>query len=172
MFQDLHYGVRMLLKDKMLTIIAVLSLAIGIGANTALFSAIDAILLRQLPVPHPEQLVVFDWLSGKNPVSKGHSGNRSQDKASGLGTFSSFSPIVFERLHEQRQLPLEVFAFSDFDRVNMTVDGKADSVAAQVVSGNYFSVLQVAMAAGRPIMQLDDSIGRRRPQSSVIAIGA
>jgi hypothetical protein len=56
MFQDLRYGVRMLLKSKGLTVVAVLSLALGIGANTAIFSLIDAVLLKMLPVERPEQL--------------------------------------------------------------------------------------------------------------------
>src|SRR5499426_3741029 len=59
MFQDLRYGARMLLKSKMFTLVAVLSLALGIGANTAIFSLIDAVLLRSLPVREPEKLVLF-----------------------------------------------------------------------------------------------------------------
>src|SRR5262245_49378683 len=57
MFQDLRYGARMLLKGKMFTLVAVLSLALGIGANTAIFSLLDAVLLRSLPVREPEKLV-------------------------------------------------------------------------------------------------------------------
>src|SRR5690242_11370824 len=59
MFQDLRYGVRMLLKSKMFTLVAVLSLALGIGANAAIFSLLDAVLIKSLPVQEPEKLVLF-----------------------------------------------------------------------------------------------------------------
>jgi hypothetical protein len=64
MFQDLKYGWRMLVKHKGFTLVAIFSLALGIGANTALFSVLDAVLLKTLPVKEPESLVLFEWESG------------------------------------------------------------------------------------------------------------
>lgn len=75
MLQDLRYGMRMLIKNKALTIMAVLSLALGIGANTAIFSLLDVLLLREMPVRQPERLVFFgrcDGPAGNEDAERGH----------------------------------------------------------------------------------------------------
>ncbi|HVJ29020.1 MAG TPA: hypothetical protein VNA66_01820, partial [Gammaproteobacteria bacterium] len=79
---DLRYAIRLLLQHKIVTVVAVLSLALGLGANTALFSLIDAMLLRRLPVPNPEQLVVFNWSTPQStmrdfPGGMTYDGNRT-----------------------------------------------------------------------------------------------
>src|SRR5690348_4877322 len=81
MFQDLRYGARMLLKHKGITAVAILSLALGIGANTAIFSLVDAIMLRTLPVNKPEELMLFNWLSGPKRMSRNLYGDIGRDAA-------------------------------------------------------------------------------------------
>src|SRR5436189_3917282 len=102
MFQDLRFGVRMLFKHKGFTIVAVLSLALGIGANTALFSVVDAVLLKTLPVPEPERLVLFAWSSGLPFRVGGMSGTSNVPKAPGTRALSLFRYEVFDRMRQAR----------------------------------------------------------------------
>src|SRR5438477_314386 len=82
--QDIRYGLRTMAANPLFTAMAVLSLALGIGANTAIYSFMDAILLRSLPVQHPEQLVVINWRAKDSPaVIHGQNGNRHRDDAGG-----------------------------------------------------------------------------------------
>src|SRR5438132_3427223 len=109
MFQDLRFGVRMLLKHKGFTMVAVLSLALGIGANTALFSVVDAVLLKTLPVAEPAALVLFEWQAGRLFRTNGMSGTSSER--------ALFRYDIFEKMHRMRaatkESPLsDFFAFA------------------------------------------------------------
>src|SRR5262249_24766579 len=158
MFQDLRFGVRMLLKHKGFTIVAALTLALGIGANTALFSVVDAVMLKTLPVHDPEQLVVFRWL-GSARWYKGFMGSNDKDSATGLESNSSMSYAAFERFRDQNQTMASVFAFASLGLLNLNVDGQAEMASGQVVSGNYFASLGVSAAPGRALTSEDDRIG-------------
>src|SRR5438105_10601585 len=96
---DLKFAFRQLLKNPGFNAVAVLTLALGIGANTAIFSLIDAVLLKMLPVKNPEQLVLLNWASHGFPesVMKNLAGNMDEDK-SGRFTSTSFSHPIYEQI--------------------------------------------------------------------------
>ncbi len=159
LWQDLRYGARMLLKQKGVTAIAVLSLALGIGANTALFSVVDAMLLKLLPVKEPERLVLFQSYSPRGFDPGGYGGYADTDPATGLHRMTSFPYVSYQRMREQQQRRQgalsDVFAFARFN-VNLQTDGQADVANGQVVTGNYHLVLGVRPLLGRLLTDEDD----------------
>jgi len=135
-FQDLRYAVRMLRRSPGFTAVAVLSLALGIGANTAIFSVMDAFLLRLLPVRDPQQLVVFD------PIYVGRSNN-------GLLPFP-----VYERLRTLDKYFSNMTAILPVDRSNVTILDPGGGVdpgqcSVGIVTGNFFETLGIRAAIGR-----------------------
>lgn len=157
--QDLRYGARMLLKSKAFTAIAVLSLALGIGANTALFSLVDAVLLKMLPVKKPTELVLFNWLSGPRGMSRGINGTIDTDPATGMRTSTSFSYLAFERFRDHNESLSDVFAFARLYELNVSLDGQPEIARGQLVSGSYYAGLGVRAVKGRTITLDDDNAG-------------
>ena len=155
---DLRYGARMLGKSPGFTAVAVCSLALGIGANTAIFSTTKTILLDSLSVPHPEQLRVLRWeFPGDQPMHS-LSGDVEQTKA-GATTSSSFSYPVYEALSQHGETFESLAAFeNDIPEVVASVDGYAESVSVQLVSGDFFSTFQVTVAQGRALLPSDDVV--------------
>jgi hypothetical protein len=163
--QDLRYAARAMRGNPGMTLVAVLSLALGVGANTAIFSLIDAVMLRMLPVRQPEQLVMLNWLSRKWPsrqIMSSQSGYRDTDKT-GRSTSMSFSYPGFEEFRSHNQVRSGIFGFAPLgfgkDSVNITIDGQASLATGDMVTGEYFSGLGVAPALGRAITEEDEKPG-------------
>src|SRR5262245_21309510 len=155
LWQDLRYGTRMLLKQKGLTSIAVLSLALGIGANTALFSVIDAMLLKKLPVKEPDRLVLFGARAPRDFSPGSYTGNSNRDQATGERIMTSFPYQSYLRFREQQGALSDVFAFGGVG-LNVNADGRADVASGQAVSGNYYAGLGVQALIGRTITDQDN----------------
>ncbi|HEX8184614.1 MAG TPA: ABC transporter permease, partial [Blastocatellia bacterium] len=161
MFQDVRYGMRMLGRSPIFTIVAVASLALGIGANTAIFSLVNAVLLKKLPVKNPDQLILLHWVSGKDFPAKAISGNvdMRDDKA----TSTSFSYSAFEQFRDHNETLSDVIAFTDVGRLNVSIDGEAELVGGQLVSGGYYDGLGVKTIIGRVITADDDRVSGAEP---------
>ncbi len=149
MLHDLRYAARTLLKSPGFTAVAVLTLALGIGANTAIFSLFNAVLLRNLPVRDPQQLVLF-----------GNGG--SFGTISGITkNYNIFSYAQYRYFRERGNSFSGLCAFgSEQETVRIRrADGTAETASGKLVSGNYFSVLGVPPVAGRVLSDGDDRAG-------------
>jgi predicted permease len=158
LIQDLRYGFRMLLKQKGLTSVALLSLALGIGANTALFSIVDAMLLKMLPVKEPERLVLFRSVAPQEFSVGSYNGSSRRDEETGLVNRTSFAYQTYQRLREQQGPMSDIFAFGNVG-LNVTADGQANVANGQAVTGNYYAALGVQPALGRLLTDEDDKPG-------------
>jgi predicted permease len=156
-WQDLRFGWRLLRKSPGFTTVAVLSLALGIGANTAIFTLIDAILFRMLPVKNPQELALLQW---SVPLERGlhniwYDGNSWPENSKEVGF--SFSYPAFQQLRARNQVLSGLFAFADLGDVNVVLDGKPGLARAQMASGSIFSTLGVRPVVGRLFSGRDDS---------------
>ena len=152
LISDIRFGLRMLLKSPMVTLIALLALTLGIGANTAIFSVVNAVLLRSFPYTDPEELVL---------VWEKRQGARTDQNVINLGNFSDWK--------EQNQVFSDMAVF--FDRTfNLTSDGEPEEVPTQYATTNLFSVLGTNAALGRTFTA-DDGGGEGRPSVAIISYG-
>ncbi len=165
--QDVRYGCRTMLANKAFSALAVLLLALGIGANTAIYSFMESILLRSLPVADPESLVVLNWHSpppynaGKQWVHVMH-GVQGLAWPGGKGVMVSgmFPYGAFETLRKENSVFSTLFGYFNGLKHNLAIRGQAaTSVNTEYVSGDYFRGLAVLPAAGRLLDSEDDRPG-------------
>jgi putative ABC transport system permease protein len=150
LFRDLLYGVRMLRKSPGFTLVAVVTLALGVGANTAIFQLIDAVRLRTLPVKDPQELV----------------GVQLADMSAARGSFTSDYPIltnaIWEQVRDRQEGFAGVFAWGP-DTLNLSRGGEARFARAMWVSGDFFNALGVQPQMGRVLTSEDDRKGCGSP---------
>src|SRR4030095_7648289 len=137
---DVKYGLRMLVKSPGFSVVAVLSLALGIGANTAIFRLVNAVLLRPIPVDDAARLMSVSTTDQKNP------GNLP------------LSHLNFKDLRAQNAVFTDMAAFT-FNQVNYSTARESEQIPVQVVTANYFSLLGAQPAFGRAFLPGEDSTG-------------
>jgi predicted permease len=166
-WQDVRYGLRMMRRNPGFTAAAVLTLALGIGANTAIFSLIDALFLRSLPVRDPQELVLLKWSAHKQPnfYSSANFGDCQQLSPRDYMTACSFSHPFFDELHSQSGIFSSVAASGGTLQLDLSGSGPASIMRGLIVSGNYFDTLGVRPAIGRMIEPSDEN-----PSAAPVAV--
>jgi hypothetical protein len=160
MLKDLRHALRMLLQAKGWTAVVVTSLALGIGANTALFSAVNSLLLKQLPVKDPGMLVRLRHAGQNDMVTSASDYGSSARGPDGLTVRTTFSYPMFQQFLADNKTMEELFACAPFGRVNLVADGRAEIVSAFISTGNYYRMLGVRARIGEQSCRT--TIGLRR----------
>ena len=138
MIQDLRYALRQLRKSPAFALVAIITLALGIGANTAVFTLLDQALLRKLPVSHPEQLVRLQYIGS----------NTGRISAFGGDSHNYFSYPMYKDLRDRNEVFSGMLADVEVS-VGVQWNNQSELVPGELVSGNYFDVLGVKPALGR-----------------------
>src|ERR1035438_1175473 len=155
LLQDTRYALRQLRKSPAFTLTVIVTLALGIGANAAVFTLFDQVLLRMLPVERPKELVRFEW-------SGAFSGSMSSFGGDSPNHTNYFSYPMYKDLRDQNQVFQGMLA-ADKTGVGVSWHNQAESKDAEVVTGNYFQVLGLKPAAGRLLTQQDDTAKNSNP---------
>jgi predicted permease len=150
---DCRYALRMMKQNPGFTLVAVVSLGLGIGANTAIFTFANEILLNSMDVPHSERLRIFNWTPGPKKFFTGHSwGNQ------GPGIASPFPYQLYLDMRRHNDAMDDLVAFKDVYQMTVTVDGQPEPIDGVLVSGNFYQSLVPKLIAGRAIAPDDDSL--------------
>lgn len=157
--QDLRYGLRTLRRNPGFTLIAVLSLGLGIGANTAVFSLVDAVILKSLPVRAPQELRIVQWVRKHDGLEISTSGYNAEDPSTGQLVCGSFSYGTYQMFRKNAPQFSDLVGYAR-QELTVTTNGASEFAYAHFVSGNYFTVLGAQPSIGRPILNEDDAPGR------------
>ncbi len=161
LLRDLRHSLRTLRKNPGFALLVVLSLALGIGANTAMFSAIDALMFRDLPVRNPQSLYLLKWSMKTqqiDPFLNNLEGDQDIDPKTGGATSYSISYPAYQRIQANNNVFSDTFGFAaNEEDANLGLGGKASSAVLQGVTGNLFSGLGISPVLGRAILPSDDS---------------
>lgn len=164
MLHDLKHAYRMLMHSKGWTVVVLLSLAIGIGATTALFTAVNGLLLESIPVRHPEELVALKW-SGENDMVRSSSDYGFSAPENGKNVRSTFSYAIYQQLKSANRTLDDLIGGTSLESFNFASNGSSEIATSFGVTGNYFKVLGVSAIAGRTIEESDD-----RPDAESVAV--
>ncbi len=161
LLQDVRYGLRMLAKNPGFTAITILMLAFAIGATTAIFTLIDSLMLRPLPVRDPQHLVILKWSAHRWPKTNAfHGWSGCPIKATGIRepvpAGCSFSYPMFEQVRAEKNIFAAAFAFVPAPQLGVSVNGNASFASGEFVSGEFFPALGVRAALGRVLGPADD----------------
>ncbi len=163
--QDVRYAARVLAQGRGWTLVVIALLALGIGANTALFSATDALLFSSLPVRDPGSLVRFHWAGRNDLVTEQDEYGFIRPAAGGQRVRGSMSYPVYQQFVADAAPFADLFAIFPDGQVNVVIDGQAELADETAATGNYFSVLGINARAGRVFTPDDD-----RPSSAPVAV--
>ena len=157
-WHDVLFGLRMLAKSPGFTATAVLTLVLGIGANTSIFSLLNAVMLQSIPVRHPEQLVVLRWSVHELPEESNIGTSSSGDClwVPGVHQSCSFSYPMYKAILAHTNVFSSVLAMAGAGQMDLSGNGPASLVGGELVSGNYFDTLGVSSALGRALAPSDD----------------
>jgi predicted permease len=157
LLRDLRLAVRVLLRTKGWTLVVLVSLALGIGANTALFTAINGLLLQTVNVKEPERLVRFNW-TGKNDMVRSSSDYGYSGGSAARNVRSTFSFAIFKQFGVANTTLTDLAAGAPMGALNVIINGDAQLATGYQASGNYFTVIGVSAALGRVFGEADDTL--------------
>ncbi len=159
MLKDLRHACRVLLHAKGWTAVVLISLALGIGANTAIFSAINGLLIRQVPVRDPDSLVRLRWGGHNDVVTDSSDYGYSGFGPDGQRVRATFSYPMYQQFRADNKTMTDLVACAPIGRVNVVVEGQAEIASAFVSTGNYYQALGVMARIGRTLLPEDDRPG-------------